>query len=232
MESGIPGLTVVPFHSAWTPDFPAPATTPAPSPPAPPHACRSDPATARSAALCITAPAGACTYMVFGDARGSRTGTPALPFCDLKLRSPRPLDRAYPTELRAIGDHVRKCRLDLGLLQREVALRIGVDETTVFNWEAETASPGLRALPEVIRFLSYDPRLVRHLRQKQGLSMDALADLLDVGTSTVRGWECRGRRPSPRLHARLAEVLDLPPAAGTGPPWPGSGPDSGRSADW
>jgi DNA-binding XRE family transcriptional regulator len=65
-------------------------------------------------------------------------------------------------------------------------------------------------------------RLVRQLRQKQGLSMDALADLLGVGTSTVRGWECRGRRPSPRLHARLAEVLDLPSAAGTRPPWPGS----------
>ncbi len=84
--------------------------------------------------------------------------TPALPFCDLRLKSPKPLDRAYPTEFRSIGDHVRKRRLDLGLLQREVALQIGVDKTTVFNWEAGTAAPNIRAIPGVVRFLGYDPR--------------------------------------------------------------------------
>jgi transcriptional regulator with XRE-family HTH domain len=89
---------------------------------------------------------------------GHLTLTPALPFCSLKLKSPKPIDRAYPAELRSIGDHVRKRRLDLGLLQREVALRVGVDKTTVFNWETGTASPNLRALPAVIRFLGYDPR--------------------------------------------------------------------------
>jgi DNA-binding XRE family transcriptional regulator len=67
---------------------------------------------------------------------GHLTLTPALPLFGLVIRSPKPLDRAYPTELRSIGDHVRKRRLDLGLLQRDVALRIGVDKTTVFNWEA------------------------------------------------------------------------------------------------
>ena len=127
---------------------------------------------------------------------------------------------AYPTGLRSIGDHVRKRRLDLGLLQRDVALQIGVDEATVFNWEAGTASPSLRALPGVIRFLDYDPRLapeatdlgglVRHHRQGQGLSMDALAEVLGVDSSTVRGWERRGHRPWPRHQARLAEVLRLP----------------------
>jgi transcriptional regulator with XRE-family HTH domain len=114
--------------------------------------------------------------------------------------------------------------LDLGLLQREVALRIGVDEATVFNWEAGTAFPGLRALPGVIRFLGYDPRetpeannlgrLVRHSRQRHGLGMDALAEILGVDPSTVRGWERRGHRPSPRLHARLAEALGLPTTPG------------------
>jgi DNA-binding XRE family transcriptional regulator len=80
-----------------------------------------------------------------------------LPFGDHRLRSARPLDREYPTELRTIGDHIRKRRLDLGLLQREVALRIGVDKTTVYNWEAGRATPSLRGLPAVIWFLGYDP---------------------------------------------------------------------------
>ena len=105
-------------------------------------------------------------------------------------------------------------------------MRIGVDETTVRNWEVGTATPNLRALPGVIEFLGYDPRqipeaadlgrLVRHLRQRQGLSMDALADLLGVDSSTVRGWERQGHRPWPRLHARLVEVLGLPAAADAG----------------
>jgi DNA-binding transcriptional regulator YiaG len=91
-------------------------------------------------------------------------------------------------------------------------LRIGVDETTIFNWEAGTASPGLRALPAVIRFLDYDPRpipeatdlgrLIRHLRRRQGLSMNAPADRLGVDPTTVRGWEQRGHKPRPQLRAR------------------------------
>ena len=40
--------------------------------------------------------------------------------------------------------------------------------------------------------------------------MDALADMLGVDPSTVRGWERRGHRPGPRLRARLAGVLGLP----------------------
>jgi DNA-binding XRE family transcriptional regulator len=95
--------------------------------------------------------------MASADDPGSRTDIPALPICDLGLRAPKPLDRAYPTELRTIGDHVRKRRLDLGLLQRETAARIGVDKTTVYNWEAGRATPSLRVRPAVIRFLGYDP---------------------------------------------------------------------------
>ena len=192
----------------------------APSPPAPRHACQTGLTSARSAARGRPTPAAACTCTASVDVRESHKDTPALPFCNLKLKSPRPIDRAYPTELRSIGDHVRKRRLDLGLLQKEVALRIGVDKTTVNNWEAGTAFPSLRAQPAVIEFLEYDPRqipddddwgrLIRHLRQRQGLSMEALAEVLGVDTSTVRGWECRGHRPWPGLHARLVEALSLP----------------------
>lgn len=62
-------------------------------------------------------------------------------------------------------------------------MRIGVDKTTVHNWEAGTASPNLRAIPGVVRFLGHDPRqtpevtnlgrLVRHredLREPGGVA--------------------------------------------------------------
>jgi hypothetical protein len=51
-------------------------------------------------------------------------------------------------ELKTIGGHIPKRRLDLGLLQKEVALRISVDKTAVMNWiiaqEARPASTGGR----------------------------------------------------------------------------------------
>lgn len=122
----------------------------------------------------------------------------------MELRCPKPLAPEYPTELRSLGDHVRKRRLDLGLLQREVALRIGVDPTTVFNWEAGTASPNLRALPGVLRFLGYDPtetgstlgERLRATRRRFGLSHADLALRLGVDPSSVLDWEKGRHRPT------------------------------------
>jgi DNA-binding XRE family transcriptional regulator len=47
--------------------------------------------------------------------------------------------------------------MDLHLLQREVADIIGVDKTTVFNWETQGMEPSVRAIPGIIRFLGYKP---------------------------------------------------------------------------
>ncbi|MBU1700199.1 MAG: transcriptional regulator [Candidatus Eisenbacteria bacterium] len=141
-----------------------------------------------------------------------------MPFCDLTLRTPKPLDRAYPTELQTIGDHVRKRRLDLGLTQQEVALMMGVNKTTIFNWEAGRVAPDLHALPEVLKFLGYDPRpqadtfpeRIRQLRQGLGLSLEELAAKIGVDPSTIQKWERLGFRPRPRLFARLAKILSIP----------------------
>lgn len=46
----------------------------------------------------------------------------------------------YPVELSKIGEHIRKRRLDLGLLQVEIAVHIGVTESTVWKWEHGTDS--------------------------------------------------------------------------------------------
>jgi transcriptional regulator with XRE-family HTH domain len=153
--------------------------------------------------------------MVSADGRGTHTDTPALPFCNLKLKSPKPIDRAYPTELRTIGDHVRKRRLDLGQLQRDVALRIGVDKTTVFNWESGTASPNLRAIPGVVRFLGYDPtetgsalgERLRAARRRLGISHADLARRLGVDPTTVLDWEIGRHRPSRRYRQSIDEFL-------------------------
>jgi transcriptional regulator with XRE-family HTH domain len=57
-----------------------------------------------------------------------------------------------------ITEHIRTRRLDLGLLQRDVALRLGVSKSAVMNWERGRTEPMIRFLPAIIRFLGYDPR--------------------------------------------------------------------------
>ena len=80
-----------------------------------------------------------------------------MPFCKIALRAQRPPSPAYPLALRTLGDHLRKKRLDLRLLQREVAARLGVDETTICNWESHRTAPQPRLTPGIIAFLGYNP---------------------------------------------------------------------------
>lgn len=111
-----------------------------------------------------------------------------------------PPDPAYPATLNSLGDHLRKRRLDLRLLQREVGRLLGVDAGSVTNWEVGRTVPEFRWLPKIIRFLGYDPRpaaetigatLIRH-RQGQGMSQKTLAAMPQgrpgyVGTVGTRG---------------------------------------------
>jgi len=43
------------------------------------------------------------------------------------------------------------------MLQKDVAEQLGVDKTSVFNWEANTSKPEIRYMPAIIRFLGYNP---------------------------------------------------------------------------
>jgi transcriptional regulator with XRE-family HTH domain len=136
-----------------------------------------------------------------------------LPFCHRELSARKLTPSAYPTELKTIGDHIRKRRLDLGLLQREVAQTIGVDVTTIFNWEKTSTEPDLRCLPAVIKFLGYDPRLpvqtvgekLRRHREALGLSLINAAKLLDADPATVRKWEIQP--DSRQNHTSLPKIV-------------------------
>jgi transcriptional regulator with XRE-family HTH domain len=120
--------------------------------------------------------------------------------------------------LATIGDHLRKRRLDLGLLQREAAERIGVDHCTITNWELNRTKPALRFLTRILRFLDYIPfaqgrslpERLRVSRRTLGLSQRELARRLDVDESTLARWERGTRRPSEALLDRLRTVLGLP----------------------
>jgi transcriptional regulator with XRE-family HTH domain len=133
-----------------------------------------------------------------GSACGCRPGghrdTPALPFCGLRLSAEKPLPKAYPCPLCTIGDHIRKRRLDLGLLQKEAAKQLGVSKATIMNWERNHRAPAFWNVPAVIRFLGYAPfplgeslpERLRAYRKIHGLSRTRLARVLGVDESTLR----------------------------------------------
>ena len=109
-----------------------------------------------------------------------------------------------PVWPQTVGDHIRKRRLGLKMLQREVAEQLGVEKTSVFNWEANTSAPEVRFMPAIIDFLGYDPlpqantlaeHLVRH-RTSLGLSQKQSAEHMGVDQGTLAKWEQGKREPA------------------------------------
>jgi site-specific DNA recombinase len=120
-----------------------------------------------------------------------------------------------PTEPQTVGDHIRRRRLDLKMLQREVAEQVGVDTTSVFNWEANTASPEIRYMPAIIEFLGYNPlpeangwgeRLARQ-RTSLGLPQKDAARKIGVDPSTLARWERGEREPTGVFLERVKRSL-------------------------
>jgi transcriptional regulator with XRE-family HTH domain len=119
-----------------------------------------------------------------------------------------------PEELNTVGDHLLRRRLVLKLLQRQVREQIGVDKTSIANWESNRSKPGLQYMPAIIRFLGYNPlppadgwadRLVQ-CRTVLGLSQKESAARIGVDQGTLARWK-RGEREPTGTFARAALQL-------------------------
>lgn len=120
----------------------------------------------------------------------------------------------YDRSPRTLGQHLRKRRLQLGLLQKEVAndLRIGL--WTYITWETDKANPVISQWPGIIAFLGYDPHskpnslpeMLFCARRQRGLTLRQMAARLNVNLSTYERWEQGKGRPTAE---RLDRVIDL-----------------------
>jgi len=120
-----------------------------------------------------------------------------------------------PTTPQSVGDHLRLRRLQLKLLQKEVAARLRVHKGSIANWEANLTQPSVEYMPAIRAFLGYDPlppaqgwaaRLVRG-RTVLGFSQQRMAAKLEVDPGTLARWERGEREPHGELAARAEKLL-------------------------
>ena len=140
-----------------------------------------------------------------------------MPFCHAELRAPKPKPSHYPQQLNTLGDHIRSRRLDLGLFQSDVAEQIGVDTTTICNWESNASIPAIRYIPAILSFLGYDPfppaqtfaERITTARKVLGLSQRKLALSLGVDSGTLQSWEAVQHKPTARNVELIERLLSI-----------------------
>lgn len=134
----------------------------------------------------------------------------------MRLRAKIP-DHRYPKDLRTLGDHVRKHRLDLGLRQKDVGALVGAAKPTVDAWEHRGTRPGPHILRKLVTFLGYAPEeavsptvLVEQLtaaRRELRLARSEIAELLGLSYEVLWAWETGRRRPRGRSLALVSTFL-------------------------
>ncbi|HET6464986.1 MAG TPA: helix-turn-helix transcriptional regulator, partial [Nitrospiria bacterium] len=70
----------------------------------------------------------------------------------MKLKAAKPPSPSFPKTLKTLGDHLRRKRIELGLMQKQVADQLGVDTNTITNWERNRTTPELAFMPGLILF--------------------------------------------------------------------------------
>ena len=143
-----------------------------------------------------------------------------LPFGRIALKGQK--SKTFADTPVTLGEHLKKRRNELGLLQREVAEQLDVDPHSVTDWEKDHKKPEIRFWPALIAFLGYDPHpepqtLGERLQatyRALGLSRKKAARQLGIDENTLQRYEGSHREPkSVRLRQLVADFLDRGVAA-------------------
>ena len=119
-----------------------------------------------------------------------------MPICQITLKAQKP--SLIPQNPQSIGEHIRKRRLEQNLFQKDVARIIGVEETSIYNWEKNLSNSSIKYIPKVIEFLGYIPfqldtlslgDQIKLYRKLRGISQKNLAKEIDIDPTTLAKWE-------------------------------------------
>jgi transcriptional regulator with XRE-family HTH domain len=113
-----------------------------------------------------------------------------------------------------LGDHLRSRRLELGLYQKDVAARLGVTPSTIWNWE-HGWTVDFRFIPRIIAFLGYNPipcpdgvieRLAWY-KQVNGLSLEKLGAEMGRDQEQLADWLSGRHQPCRRNREEVERFL-------------------------
>jgi transcriptional regulator with XRE-family HTH domain len=113
-----------------------------------------------------------------------------VPFCrqtPLTLKALRAKD--YSKNPQTLGEHLKKRRRELGLLQREVAERMGVSTDTVVNWEKDNTKPVAAQFRPVVAFLGYDPTPAPETLSERLIAKQRLLGATFAQVARYLGWD-------------------------------------------
>uniref|UniRef100_A0A6S6M2V8 HTH cro/C1-type domain-containing protein n=3 Tax=Citrifermentans bremense TaxID=60035 RepID=A0A6S6M2V8_9BACT len=108
--------------------------------------------------------------------------------------------------------------MDLGLLQREAANKIGVQKDSIYNWE-RGVQPELRFMPKIIDFLGYVPfgcqddilGKLAYYKLISGLSYKELGAKVGIHYEQLQAWLTGRTKPNKKSFCRLKEFLQTAP---------------------
>ena len=115
-----------------------------------------------------------------------------------------------------IGEKIRNRRLELRLLQKDVADIIGICEYTDTYWENDRAEPQIKHHLKLIKFLGYVPfeidtnttgGKIKMYRFLKGLSQEDLAKELGINESTVVHYEKGKHLPQPKNLQKMKHII-------------------------
>ena len=140
-----------------------------------------------------------------------------LPWLPLRLSAPKPVP--YALAPQTLGEHLKKRRHELGLLQRETAKRLRISHETYINWEKDRTRPYTPSWGRLIVFLGYDPspaprtlgESIAAKRREFGLTRKKLAALLGWDEGTVLRYERAEWQPNGERLQQLKVFLRSEP---------------------
>jgi DNA-binding XRE family transcriptional regulator len=115
-----------------------------------------------------------------------------------------------------IGLQIKKRRIELKLLQKDVAKILKVSTDCITYWENRRSIPQIQYAPRIIQFLGYNPYpfeietlggRIKYYRLLHGLSHKKLGEILYVDASTIGAWETNNFTPSSLSLLRLSTLL-------------------------
>jgi len=139
---------------------------------------------------------------------------PIRPAYKIEIPLQVPLLPEFDQEPVSLGDHFRRRRIELGLYQKEVAARLRVTTSTIWNWE-HGWTVDLRYIPRIIIFLGYNPipcpddvmeRLAWY-KQVNGLTLEKLGAEMSRDPEQLADWLSGRHQPCRRNREEIERFL-------------------------